>query len=166
MDVNVNFCPNPWIYSFHTCPFISRLLRTKSPTTFKYICNPQTKAEEIYDISPHKLSSQYQHSTLEEHLFWLFSGLYSNAQIWLRPDDAYMRHLTSHHWFRTWLVAWSAPSHYLNQFWNKDDSNLRNSEILSKIFIQELKISSAKWQQFCLGLNVLMNGCFVISVPS
>ena len=22
------------------------------------------------------------------------------------------------HWFRYWLVAWSAPSHYLNQCWN------------------------------------------------
>ena len=24
----------------------------------------------------------------------------------------------SQHWFRWWLVAWSAPSHYLNQCWN------------------------------------------------
>ena len=23
-----------------------------------------------------------------------------------------------HHWFRWWLVAWPAPSHYLNQCWN------------------------------------------------
>ena len=22
------------------------------------------------------------------------------------------------HWFRQWLVAWSAPSHYLKQWWN------------------------------------------------
>ena len=30
------------------------------------------------------------------------------------------------HWFRWWLVAWSAPSHYLNQCWNIGNSNLRN----------------------------------------
>ena len=26
--------------------------------------------------------------------------------------------LTNQHWFRKWLVAWSAPSHYLNQCWD------------------------------------------------
>ena len=25
-------------------------------------------------------------------------------------------HACKHHWFRQWLVAWSAPSHHLNQF--------------------------------------------------
>ena len=35
----------------------------------------------------------------------------------LRPNDAYMRQQTSHHWFRLCRVAWSAPSHYLNQWW-------------------------------------------------
>ena len=44
----------------------------------------------------------------------------------LRPSDAYMRQLLNHHWFRQWLVAWSAPSHYLNQWWNIVNSNLRN----------------------------------------
>ena len=29
--------------------------------------------------------------------------------------DAYMLHQTRYHWFRYWLVTWSAPSHYLNQ---------------------------------------------------
>ena len=36
----------------------------------------------------------------------------------LRPSDAYMHQETNHHWFRKWLVAWLAPSHYLNQCWN------------------------------------------------
>ena len=36
----------------------------------------------------------------------------------LRPNDASMRRYTNHHWFRQWLVAWTAPSHYLNQCWN------------------------------------------------
>ena len=36
----------------------------------------------------------------------------------LRPSDAYMGQETFHPRFRKWLVAWSAPSHYLNQCWN------------------------------------------------
>ena len=45
----------------------------------------------------------------------------------LRPSDAYMhRHNLGHHWFRQWLVTWSALSHYLNHCWNITNSNLRN----------------------------------------
>ena len=44
----------------------------------------------------------------------------------LRPSDAYMRQWISHLWFRVWLVAWPAPSHYLNQCWNMVNSHLRN----------------------------------------
>ena len=36
----------------------------------------------------------------------------------LRPSYAYKRLQTNHHWFRYWLVALSAPNHYLNQCWN------------------------------------------------
>ena len=31
-----------------------------------------------------------------------------------------------HHWFRWWIVAWSAPSHYLNHCWNIVNCALRN----------------------------------------
>ena len=45
-----------------------------------------------------------------------------NPGIWIfnsmRPSDAYVRRKTDHHRFRQWLVAWTAPSHYLNQCWN------------------------------------------------
>ena len=56
----------------------------------------------------------------------------------LRPSDAYLRRLSNHHWF----VAWSAPSHYLNQCWNIVDRTLRsklqwNFNRNSKSFIQE-----------------------------
>ena len=44
----------------------------------------------------------------------------------LRPSDAYMHQQTNHHWFRKWLFAWSAPSHYLNQCWNIVNWALRN----------------------------------------
>ena len=48
----------------------------------------------------------------------------------------------SHHWFRPWLVAWLAPSHYLNQCWNNVNrtpgnifqSNFKQNTI---IFIEE-----------------------------
>ena len=31
-----------------------------------------------------------------------------------------------HHWFRQWLVAWTAPSHYLTQWWNNVNWTLGN----------------------------------------
>ena len=60
----------------------------------------------------------------------------------LRPSDAYMRRETNHHWFRYWLVAWTAPSHYLNSCWNIVNWILRNKfpwnfNRYSNIFIQE-----------------------------
>ena len=60
----------------------------------------------------------------------------------LRPSDAYMRWQTNHHWFRPWLVAWTAPSHDLNQRWNMVNETLTNKlqwdiNRNSYIFIQE-----------------------------
>ena len=61
--------------------------------------------------------------------------------------------------------GWSAPCHYLNQCWNIANSKLRNtlqwnlkwSEIHTFSFTKmHLEMSSAKWRQFCLGLNVIM----------
>ena len=34
--------------------------------------------------------------------------------------------LTYDHWIRQWLVAWPAPSHYLNQWWNMINWTLGN----------------------------------------
>ena len=60
----------------------------------------------------------------------------------LRPSDAYMRRWSNHHWFRQWLVALPAPSHYLNQCWNIVNWTLGiklqwKSNRNSDIFIQE-----------------------------
>ena len=44
----------------------------------------------------------------------------------LRPTDAYLHWEIDHHQFRWWLVAWSVPSHYVNQCWNIVSSNLEN----------------------------------------
>ena len=35
-----------------------------------------------------------------------------------------------HHWFRQWLVAWSAPSHYLHQCWNNIDRRVLQMRLL------------------------------------
>ena len=55
------------------------------------------------------------------------------------------------HWFRHWLVAYSAPSHYLNQCWIIVNWTLRNKLLWNFIKIQNLsftkmhlKMSSAK----------------------
>ena len=60
------------------------------------------------------------------------------------------------------IVAWSAPSHYVNQCWNIVNCTHRNKlrrnfNRNTNIFIHEmgLKESSAKRRPFCLGLNVL-----------
>ena len=44
----------------------------------------------------------------------------------LRPGDAYMCQWSNQHWFRWWLVAWSAPSHYQSQCWHIVKKTLRN----------------------------------------
>ena len=67
-----------------------------------------------------------------------------------------------HHWFKYWLAAWLAPSHYLNQCWNivnwtlgnKLRRNLNRNLYLSSKEMH-LKMSSGNWRPFCLGLNVI-----------
>ena len=61
------------------------------------------------------------------------------------------------HWFRWRLVAWVAPSHYLNQCWhivNWTPRNIfqRNFEIQIFSFKKmRLNMSLAKWRPFCPG---------------
>ena len=45
-----------------------------------------------------------------------------------------MRQWTNHHWFRWKLVAWTVPSHYLNQCWYIVNSKLILSEITTFSF--------------------------------
>ena len=86
----------------------------------------------------------------------------------LRPSDAYMRQLTNHHRFRWWLVAWTAPSQYLNQNWNIINWNFRNKPQWnfnrnSNIFIQENAFENivCEMASICLGLNVLTEMIFM-----
>ena len=58
-----------------------------------------------------------------------------------------MRQWTNHHCFRKWLVAWTAPSHYLNQCWNIVNWTLWNKfqwnfNRNSNIFIHENEFES------------------------
>ena len=69
------------------------------------------------------------------------------------------------HWFRWWFVAFSAPSHYLNQYWVIFNWALRNKlqwnfNQNAKLFIHgnTYEISSAKWQPFCPGGDGLRAG--------
>ena len=78
----------------------------------------------------------------------------------LRQSDACMRH--KHHWFKQWLVAWTAPSHYLNQCWNIVNWTWGTNvhEILINIHTfsskkMHLKASSAIRRPFCFALNML-----------
>ena len=85
----------------------------------------QSVVKVLYHLSSHTL------------MFWNWSILKS-----LRPSDTYMRQWSHHHWFRWWLVAWSAPSHYLNQCWSIVNRTLRNKHQWnfnrnSSTFIQE-----------------------------
>ena len=80
----------------------------------------------------------------------------------LRPRDAYMRQYTNHHWFSQWLVAWSAPSHYPNQFcdivyWTPGNKLQWNFNKNSYIFIEENAFENVVWKMasIFLGLNVL-----------
>ena len=67
-----------------------------------------------------------------------------------------------HHWFGQWLVTCTASSHYLNHCWNIINWPIRNKLQWNLIGFHtfpfkkmHLKMASAKWRPFCLGLNVL-----------
>ena len=69
----------------------------------------------------------------------------------LRPKDAYVCHLTNHHWFRKWLVASMVPSHYLIQCWNIVNLTLRsklqwNFNWNSNIFIKINALQNVVWE--------------------
>ena len=69
---------------------------------FNYLCG--VWVEELYKVEVH---------------FCLCYETFRTKRInSLRPGEAYMRQCTNHYWFRWCLVAWSAPSHYVNQCWN------------------------------------------------
>ena len=61
----------------------------------------------------------------------------------------------SHLWFRQWLVAWTAASHYPNQCRNIVNWTISIEIDTFSCKKMHLKMSSGKWRPFCLDLNVL-----------
>ena len=98
-------------------------------------------------------------ATIETFLFLVASLFMLNS---LRPSDTYMRQWTNQHWFRQWIVAWTSPTHYLNQCWNIINCTIGNKlhwNINRNWYVSfkkiHLKMSSGKWRPFCHGLNML-----------
>ena len=77
------------------------------------------------------------------------SCLSTNKDISTLTHRSRVTHITNQHWFRYWLGACSAPSHYLNQCCNIVNKTLRNI-FQWKFLVKEmhLKTSSAKWRPF------------------
>ena len=98
--------------------------------------------------------SQTKEYTTESYAY-VMEYFWSKVHIWvvnsLRPSDAYMRQQIYHHWFRYWLVAWTAQSHYLNQCLNIINCTLRNKRQWNLnqnwyIFIQENGFENVVWK--------------------
>ena len=101
---------------------------------------------------------------------WLYTALHN---VWLDYKITHLTHWNrvthicvskhiGHHWFSQWLVACSAPSHYLNKCWGIFNWTLQTN--FSKIWIEiqafslnrmHFKLPSAKRRSFCFGLKVL-----------
>ena len=83
---------------------------------------------ELYFKNTFKYKYKYKYTN---SVFFKYKYKYKYLCIWIQiqiririwtqpwPSDTYARYETMaiHHWFRWWLVAWSAPSHYLYQCW-------------------------------------------------
>ena len=90
-------------------------------------------------------STHYVTSACETMGFRLLAWISFNS---LRASDASD---PGHHWFRSWLVAWPAPSHDLNKCWNvvnwtlwhKFQWNLNGN---LHIFIQENTFENVVWE--------------------
>ena len=68
-----------------------------------------------------------------------------------RSSGAYIHQQINHHWFRQWLVAWTAPSHYLNQCRNIVNLTQRNKlqwnfYRYSYILIEENPFQNVVWK--------------------
>ena len=90
------------------------------------------------------------------------NGLITNAQIFvLLWNSGRVTHICvsniSHHWFRLWLVACTATSHYLNQCWHVADWTRWNKfrcDFNQICTISKQEMNTCKVLR--LGLNVLI----------
>ena len=107
---------------------------------------PVTRSFDVYfDLHLKKrLSKQSRHRWFQttSRSLWRYCNVLCTRQFKsLRPIAAYMPHQINPHWFRSWLVAWPVPIHYLTQCWNVINWALGNKfqwnlNQCSTIFIQ------------------------------
>ena len=89
---------------------------------------------------------------------------------WHSSVRRYFNEKTDHHWLRQWLVAWPAPSHYLNQWWSSVNWNLMNKlqwniNRNSYIFNQENAFEYVVWKMAAiLSRPKCVDTCNVICV--
>ena len=110
------------------------------------------------EVGDRHFKSNYDNVIVFISLFWLHMRstavhlslfqlhLFKKLTHWGRVMHICIDNL-SHHCFRWWLVAWSAPCHYLNQCWDIINWTLRNKlqwnfNRNSNIFIQEKAFGS------------------------
>ena len=107
------------------------------------------------------IGSHHEHSILSIQFHLVHFSCFVHLTHWGRVAQIHNSKLGLY-WFRQWLVTSLTSNHYLNQCWhivdrivgNKFKWNLNHN---TAIFIEEnnLKMLSAKWRPFFLGLNVL-----------
>ena len=95
-------------------------------------------------------------STMAEQLLsafypvWIYWWWKTQAHYLIEAEWRIYASVTSRHWFRQWLGAWPAPSHYLNQCWNIVNLTVRNSHWNlnrnSYIFFHENAFENVAWE--------------------
>ena len=148
-------------FKYHNGPkFFAIMIEVIGPSHFSYqysYCWTQRVSNKINNIAIrlHWVWQKKKNKWIDIHFLCTF-GLHRLTHCGLMMPNCITK--LCHHWFRQWLVACSAPRHYLNQCWLSNIWLLR-SEIWIKIpkfsvKKMHLKMSPATWWPFCSGLNV------------
>ena len=74
-----------------------------------------------------------------------------------RPYETFLVPWTVQNWFRCWLAACSAPSHYLNQCWLIGPRGTKIIEILFKLSYKILHSRKCFWKYHCKMEAILLS---------
>ena len=77
----------------------------------------------------------------------------------------YMRRESGQQWFRKWLVAYSAPSHYLNQIWVIVNSHIRHSRA-GRALLRWRKECGRLWVQLASAVQAPMHSVAYMYIDS
>ena len=85
---------------------------------------------------------------------WVKTLIHNDA-VNIFPSQGYCFYSLNYNWFRQWLVAWSAPSHYLNQSsdivnWNPRNKLKWHFTLNSYIFIHDNPIKTVIWKMLAI----------------